>query len=77
MDWQVYRIQQCLKEGNPWPSLAQKFPELFDVVTEICCNDDGMAAELEQNLVRLYSQYVTEWEGFLARTLMKNHSLAA
>ena len=77
MDWQVYRIKQCLKEGNPWQSLAQEFPELMDVVTEICCNDDGVAAELEQNLVRLYSQYVTEWESFSARTLVSRHALAA
>lgn len=77
MDWQVYRIKQCLKEGNPSQSLAQEFPELLDVVTEICCNDDGVAAELEQRLLRLYSQYVTEWEGFAARSFLSSRALAA
>lgn len=77
MDWQVYRIERCLKGGNPWQSLMQEFPELMDVVTEVCCTDDGVSVQLEQSLVRLYSQYLTEWEGFSARTLVSRHALAA
>lgn len=60
MDGQVATLQET---GFIWPALSQKFPLLCEV-------EDVMAAEglpranAREGLVRLYSQYCTEWASF-------------
>ena len=76
MDWQAFRIKKRLGEEDQWRGLSQEFPELLDVLTEDLGNDESTVAT-QANLIRLYSQYVSEWESFSARGLLTGQPLAA
>lgn len=75
MEWQVFRIKKCLREEDSWRALSQEFPELIDVLSEDMSGD--LNQPTEQAFVRLYSQYVEEWESFSARRLLTLNSAAA
>ncbi len=77
MDWQAQRIAVALASSNPWQALRQEFPALIDVVSEICRTNGSQPEEIRSALLRLYSQYVNEWNSFSARKLLIEQALAA
>jgi len=77
MDWQAQRIAAAVASSEPWKALRQEFPALIDVVSEVCKTKGSRQEEIQSALLRLYSQYVNEWEYFSARKLLARQALAA
>lgn len=74
MDWQAQKIAKCLESASPWQKLACEFPGLLEISSEICVSQNVEAEQIRSNLLKLYSQYVSEWKLFSARNSL--HSLA-
>jgi hypothetical protein len=68
MDWQVHRISMALAQVKPWEALVREFVELKRLELEIYRRVDARRDGLQDNLVRLYSQYAREWSAFSARS---------
>jgi len=77
MDWQAQRIAVALASPEAWQSLRQEFPALIDVVSEVCKTTGSRPEEIRSALLRLYSQYVNEWDSFSARKLLTRQALAS
>jgi Queuosine biosynthesis protein QueC len=77
MDWQAQRIAAAVASSEPWKALRQEFPALIDVVSEVCKTKGSRPEEIQSALLRLYSQYVNEWNSFSARKLLTKQALAA
>ncbi len=69
MDWQAQRIKAALAQASPWEALVQEFVELRKLESELCRSGRVERHTLQSKLMRLYSQYATEWESFSARRL--------
>ena len=70
MEWQAQKIAACLTAKDPWQKLAYEFPSLMEIASEICLDTNTESERVRSDLLRLYSQYVTEWNGFSARGLI-------
>ena len=70
MDWQAQKIKVALAQPNSWEALVQEFVELRRLESEVCQTGRIERHDLQSKLVRLYSQYVGEWESFSARRLI-------
>lgn len=77
MEWQQQRIAAALASAESWQALRQEFPALIDVVSEVCKTNGSRPEEIVSALLRLYSQYVNEWNSFSARKLLTRQALAA
>lgn len=77
MEWQFHVIEACLAAKNPWQTLIKKFPSLMEVVSEIFLATGSEPEQLKTGILRLYSQYVSEWKEFSARGLLSSQALAA
>ncbi|MBL8190840.1 MAG: 7-cyano-7-deazaguanine synthase [Acidobacteria bacterium] len=77
MDWQAQRLGAALSSSEPWQAFRQEFPALIDVVSEVCKTNESRREEMRSALLRLYSQYVSEWNSFSARKLLTRQALAA
>ena len=75
MEWQFSRISRALYQKEPWRGLVEEFPQLREVVDEMCRRKGANAMNLKSALVRLYRQHATEWESFSARNSL--HTEAA
>lgn len=71
MEWQYSRISRALYQKEPWRGLVEEFPQLREVVDEMCRRKGANAMNLKSALVRLYSQHATEWESFSARNSLR------
>ncbi len=67
MEWQIHRISTALAQVKPWEALVREFVELKRLELEIYRRMDARCEGLQGNLMRLYSQYATEWNAFSAR----------
>ena len=70
MDWQAQKIKVALAQPNSWEALVREFVELRRLESEVCQTGRIERHDLQSKLVRLYSQYVGEWESFSARRLI-------
>ncbi len=52
MQWQVARLQACLDQPEPWPSLVTQYPDVLDT-----------APLTPEQVINLYRSYVQEWDG--------------
>ncbi|HMV46292.1 MAG TPA: 7-cyano-7-deazaguanine synthase [Blastocatellia bacterium] len=77
MDWQAQRIVAALASVAPWQRLGQEFPALIDIVSEVCKTTRSQPKEMQSALLRLYAQYVNDWDSFSARKLLTRQALAA
>ena len=59
---QVDTLRWCLNSENPWQSLSLEFPSLPPVVWWLADLGEGEQNNLQENLVGLYRDYVTEWD---------------
>ncbi len=64
MNVQALRIRAALDSPQPWKSLTVEFPELRRVAEAIGDGIDSLA--VRQDLLRLYTQHVSDWRGFSA-----------
>lgn len=70
MEWQCHKIKQLLQSPSPWQALVSEFPELQSLSAEISRSDQASHEETQQGVLKLYSQYVAEWNNFSARELL-------
>ncbi|HLG15092.1 MAG TPA: 7-cyano-7-deazaguanine synthase [Blastocatellia bacterium] len=77
MAWQAYKLKQALDAPDPWRRLARSFPELEDLVTETSWYDGARQADIQQSLLRLYSQYLVEFDNFSALSILEPRSRVA
>lgn len=70
MEWQYHKIKQLLGSEAPWPNLISEFPELQSISVEISCHSQESEEKTRKSILKLYSQYVAEWETFSARELL-------
>jgi hypothetical protein len=64
MNVQALRIRDALDSTEPWKKLTLAFPELRRVAEVIGDGTDSL--EVRQDLLRLYTQHVSEWREFSA-----------
>ncbi len=62
---QVYRLSSCLKATDPWGMLTVSYPELARTQAALAKNQSCDAEEFKAGTLRLYEQYVQEWEPFM------------
>lgn len=67
MEWQYHKIKQLLLSEAPWQDLISEFPELQSISAEISGGGRSSEDEIQRSLLKLYSQYVAEWDNFSAR----------
>ncbi|MDX2032594.1 MAG: hypothetical protein SF339_18105 [Blastocatellia bacterium] len=77
MDWQARQIGACLRSPAPWQELIHQFPALQDVLAEVCRTTGTEPDNISSGLLRLYSQYVQEWDSFSGTSLLTKQALAA
>jgi 7-cyano-7-deazaguanine synthase in queuosine biosynthesis len=64
MNVQALRIRDALDSTEPWKKLTLAFPELRRVAEVIGDGTDSL--EVRQDLLRLYTQHVSQWREFSA-----------
>lgn len=64
MSAQVERLRHALRSRNPWLGLVKEFPGLWTVRNAMADACRG-GEDVERKVVRLYSQYLAEWDAFL------------
>ena len=62
---QVYRLSTCLKAADPWGMLTVSYPELARTQAALAKNQSCDAEEFKAGTLRLYKQYVQEWQPFM------------
>jgi 7-cyano-7-deazaguanine synthase in queuosine biosynthesis len=72
MDWQVRRFRQRLKSTNSWTAFIHDFPELRKVEETIISQTEEDRKVLQTALLRLYAQYISEWDDFSSRCYLLN-----
>lgn len=77
MEWQFHKLHALLKDENPWRAFAVEFPELETLRCEISSRNPPNGNTFEQSILSLYSQYVSEWRTFSARSALERRALAA
>jgi hypothetical protein len=64
MQYQVNRIRNLLLQPDPWVSLSRDYHELDEIVDQISLQTKQEAAQLRIRIIKLYSNYVDEWQLF-------------
>ena len=59
---QVYSISYCLNATDPWGKLTVSYPELARTQAALARNQFCDAEEFKAGILRLYGQYVQEWQ---------------
>jgi 7-cyano-7-deazaguanine synthase in queuosine biosynthesis len=77
MEWQARRLGLALAASHPLKSLSQEFPELHRILSELSMHVPADSVRLQEQLLRLYSRYVSEWNQFSARKHLNICSQAA
>ncbi|MDQ2976989.1 MAG: 7-cyano-7-deazaguanine synthase, partial [Acidobacteriota bacterium] len=67
MYWQARGIAQCLGSIDAWQAIARAFPTLAKIEDALATNGDQDRQLVQSSLLRLYQQYVNEWNEFQAR----------
>jgi 7-cyano-7-deazaguanine synthase in queuosine biosynthesis len=70
MEWQYQKIKRLLNSPSPWVSLTTEFPELRSISAELSQRGHNTESKIEQDILKLYSKYVAEWDHFPARALL-------
>jgi len=71
MEWQAMKLGLVLTASHPWKSLSQEFPELQRILSELSMHVPADSIRLQEQLLQLYSRYVSEWNQFSARERLK------
>jgi 7-cyano-7-deazaguanine synthase in queuosine biosynthesis len=71
MEWQFQRLHEALRASDSWRALCAAFPDVRRAAVAYQELEKVSAGAVNQQLVRLYSQYVTEWEQFPARSRLR------
>lgn len=77
MEWQYYKIRDLLRSSTPWADLVSEYPQLQTIVSELCAKESTSSDIVRQSLIRLYTEYINEWQSFPARRLLPAHMKAA
>jgi 7-cyano-7-deazaguanine synthase in queuosine biosynthesis len=64
MSWQARRIAECLGSVNPWQAMIRVFPMLHRIEDALAMKSDQDRQSIQYSLLRLYRQYITEWNQF-------------
>jgi hypothetical protein len=64
MQFQINRLRNLLKQDDPWLSLSSEYHDLDDIVDQVSAHNRQDTYILKQQIVQLYSKYVSEWELF-------------
>ena len=64
MRGQVYELERCLSNDDPWLALASSFPELERTCMELADHRDEEADRIRDKVIRLYRTYAHEWKSF-------------
>lgn len=62
MKSQVLKIERCLSSRNPWFELSRNFPLLEEVRMEISNLSERKMVVIKDKILRLYSNYINEWQ---------------
>jgi len=68
MLYQVAQLQAALGSGDPWYTLSRTFPRLEQTVLSLA-KWGWNAEETRAGILRLYSTYCDEWDGFAQQSL--------
>jgi 7-cyano-7-deazaguanine synthase in queuosine biosynthesis len=72
MDWQARKINQSLKVSGSWNALIHDFPELRKIEETTLSQNGEDRDALRTSLLRLYEQYISEWDVFSSRCYVLN-----
>ncbi len=80
MDYQVQRLRECLAARNKWEHFTALYPDLGQVVSWLNVFEGTPTREIQEHIMQLYQQYVTEWNfpglrAKLARDLLTESEL--
>jgi len=80
MDYQVQRLRECLAAGNKWQRLTALYPDLGQVASWLNVFEGTSTSEIQEQIMQLYKQYITEWDlpglrANLARDLLPESEL--
>lgn len=67
MYWQARRIAECLGSIDAWQALIRAFPMLAKIEDLLTTNGDRDRQLIRSSLLRLYEQYIGEWNQFQSR----------
>lgn len=62
MLYQVTWLRSCLASSDPWHTLARKYHDLLDVADHVASRERLPIVTVRHLLLRLYENYVLEWE---------------
>lgn len=62
MVYQVNTFRKLLKTADPWSNLCREFTGLADVTDQLYLPDNLTPNGLAQKLMKLYNNYVLEWD---------------
>jgi hypothetical protein len=65
--WQARRIAECLGSIDAWQALIRAFPMLAKIEDLLATNGDQDRQLIKSSLLRLYEQYIDEWNQFQSR----------
>jgi 7-cyano-7-deazaguanine synthase in queuosine biosynthesis len=77
MEWQFYKISQRLESPAPWQGLSADFSDLHTLAAALGPRTPGGQAEVCRRLSKLYSNYVSDWNEFSARSHLQAATRAA
>jgi 7-cyano-7-deazaguanine synthase in queuosine biosynthesis len=64
MYWQARKIAECLGGVDPWQATIRAFPMLAKIEDSLATNGDQDRRLIRSSLLRLYEQYIDEWNQF-------------
>jgi 7-cyano-7-deazaguanine synthase in queuosine biosynthesis len=67
MYWQARRIAECLGSIDAWQALIRAFPMLAKIEDMLAANRGQDRQLIRSSLLRLYEQYIDEWNQFQSR----------
>jgi hypothetical protein len=67
MYWQARRIAECLGGIDAWQALIRAFPMLAKIEDLLAANRGQDRQLIRSSLLRLYEQYIDEWNQFQSR----------
>jgi 7-cyano-7-deazaguanine synthase in queuosine biosynthesis len=63
---QANKLGEALWSRAPWRSLAIQYPELQEVRNALSAGTGSVEADVEENIVKMYGRYYSEWAAFPA-----------
>jgi 7-cyano-7-deazaguanine synthase in queuosine biosynthesis len=67
MYWQARTINRHLQSSEPWQTLIRAFPSLNRIEDALVTNCEMDRSQLRSEMLRLYQEYVSEWNEFQCR----------